>query len=77
MGNPELEVAMKTLEELIRELPPELQQEVRDFTQFLLDTKVHKKQKKLHLTWAGALREFRGQFTSLELQKKALEWWSE
>ena len=65
------------LEELIRELPPELQQEVRDFAQFLLDTKVNRKQKKLRLSWAGALREFRNQFTSLELQKKALEWWGD
>lgn len=65
------------LEELIRELPPELLQEVHDFAQFLLDTKVRRKQKKLRLNWAGALREFRDQFTSLELQKKALEWWGD
>lgn len=68
---------MKKIEELIRELPPELQQEVQDFAQFLLDTKVRKKQKKLRMSWAGALREFRDQFTSLELQKKALEWWGD
>jgi len=34
-------------------------------------------QKKLRLTWAGMLREFRDKFTSLELQKKALEWWAD
>lgn len=68
---------MSTVEELIKQLPPELQQEVRDFAQFLLDTKVRPKQKKLRMTWAGALREFRDQFTSLELQKKALEWWGD
>ena len=69
--------SMSTVEELIRQLPPELQQEVHDFAQFLLDTKVRPKQKKLRMTWAGALREFRDQFTSLELQKKALEWWGD
>ena len=68
---------MKTTEELIGELPPELQQEVRDLAQFLLNTKVSRKQKKLRMTWAGGLREFRDQFTSLELQKKALEWWGD
>lgn len=68
---------MKTIEEKIRELPPELQQEVEDFVEFLLKTKVRRKQKKLRMTWAGALREFRDQFTSLELQKKALEWWGD
>lgn len=30
--------------------------------------------KKLQQNWAGGLKTFRKQFTSLELQKKALEW---
>jgi len=68
---------VQSIDELVRELPPELQQEVRDFAQFLLDRKVRPRQKKLRLTWAGALREFRDQYTSLELQKKALEWWGD
>ncbi|MGC8856869.1 MAG: DUF2281 domain-containing protein [Anaerolineae bacterium] len=68
---------MQTLKDLIEQLPPDLQREVEDFVEFLLDTKVHRKQKKLRMTWAGALREYRDQFTSLELQKKALEWWGD
>ena len=65
---------MKTLDELVKELPPDLQQEVQDFARFLLETKVHPKQSKLRMSWAGGLSEFRDQFSSLELQKKALEW---
>ena len=68
---------MKKIEELFEELPPELQHEVEDFATFLLETRVRPKQTKLRLSWAGALSEFRGQFTSLELQKKALEWWGD
>jgi len=68
---------MKKIEELFEELAAELQHEVEDFANFLLETKVRPKQGKLRLTWAGALSEFRGQFTSLELQKKALEWWGD
>lgn len=68
---------MQTLSELVEELPPELQQGLRDFAEFLLAKKVHKRQKKLRLTWAGALRDYRDQFTSVELQKKALEWWGD
>jgi hypothetical protein len=67
--------AMQTIKELVEKLPPDLQQEVRDFVEFLLEKKAHRRQNKLRLTWAGALREYREQFTSLELQKKALEWW--
>ena len=68
---------MKTLEELIKELPPELQQEVQDFARYLFETKVQVRHAKLRMNWAGALSEFRGQFTSLELQRKALEWWGD
>lgn len=34
---------MKTLEELIKQLPRELQEEVKDFTEFLLEKKKRKK----------------------------------
>jgi hypothetical protein len=68
---------MKTLDELMSELPPELRQEVHDFARSLLETKVRAPRKKLRLNWAGGLREFRDKYTSLELQHKALEWWGD
>ena len=68
---------MSTLEEVIKNLPPELRKEVQDFAQFLLQTRVQRKRRKLRLSWAGALREYRDRFTSLELQRKALEWWGD
>jgi len=68
---------MATIEDMMKQLPPELQEEVRDFAQFLLERKARPKQKNLRLTWAGGLREFRDRFTALELQKKALEWWGD
>jgi len=68
---------MNDLEEKIRELPPELQKEVEDFVEFLLEKRAKRKQKKLRMSWAGALKEFCNQYTSLELQKKALEWWGD
>jgi hypothetical protein len=33
--------------------------------------------KKLRLDWAEGLSEFCDQYTSLELQKKSLEWWGD
>ncbi|MGB9762276.1 MAG: DUF2281 domain-containing protein [Caldimicrobium thiodismutans] len=36
---------MKKLSELVEELPPELQQEVRDFVEFLLEKRGYKKLK--------------------------------
>jgi len=65
---------MSSFEELVKELPPDLRQEVQDFARYLLKTKVRPRRSKMRLTWAGGLKEFRDQYTSLELQKKALEW---
>jgi mRNA-degrading endonuclease RelE of RelBE toxin-antitoxin system len=65
---------MKNIEEIIRELPPELRREVEDFVQTLVAKQKRKTGVKLRQDWAGALRDFRDQYTSLELQKKALEW---
>jgi len=64
----------KELKELIDQLPPELQQEVRDFVEFLLERRARKRGRKLRQDWAGALRDYRDRYTSLELQEKALEW---
>ncbi|AZK60217.1 hypothetical protein Daudx_1674 [Candidatus Desulforudis audaxviator] len=55
-------------------LPPELQREAEDFIRFLLEKRAKKTGKRLRQDWAGALKDFREQYTSLELQKKALEW---
>jgi len=65
---------VKTLEQLMKELPPELRKEVEDFVRFLLERRTRKGGTKLRQDWAGALRAYRHQYTSLELQKKALEW---
>jgi hypothetical protein len=60
--------------ELIKQLPPELKEEVRDFIEFLIEKRGLKKGGKLRQDWTGALEEYRDQYSSLDLQKKALEW---
>jgi mRNA-degrading endonuclease RelE of RelBE toxin-antitoxin system len=59
---------------MVKELPPEIEQEVKDFVEFLLERRMRKPGKKLRQDWAGALKDYRTQYTSLELQKKASEW---
>ena len=65
---------MKSLEERIKELPADLQEEVADFVEFLLEKRARKRGRKLRQDWAGALSDYRDQYTSLELQQKAMEW---
>jgi hypothetical protein len=62
------------IDELIKALPREFQREVEDFARFLIERRGQKRGEKLRQNWAGALRNYRDQYTSLELQKKALEW---
>ena len=61
----------------LKSFPPDLQREVEDFARFLLETRGQTKSGRLRLDWAGALSEYRDRFSSLELQKKALEWWGD
>lgn len=68
---------MEVIDEVMKKLTPELRSEVIDFARFLAQ-KLHKpRQNKLRLNWAGGLREYRNQYTSLELQKKVFEWWGD
>lgn len=64
----------RSLEEMVRELPPDSQEKVRQFVETLLKRTNDGAGHKLRQNWAGALSEYREKYTSLELQKKALEW---
>jgi hypothetical protein len=64
----------KPLDELVKELPPDSQAEVRELVESLLQKRKKKAPGKLRQSWAGALSEFREEYTSLELQKKSLDW---
>jgi uncharacterized protein (DUF433 family) len=68
---------MKTLEEMVKELPPELREEVEDFVEFLLEKRKPKPKGKFKFDWEGALADMRDQYTSVELQHKILEWWGD
>jgi hypothetical protein len=65
---------MIKIEEMVKNLPPDLHQEIEDFIEFLINKRVQKPAGKLRQDWADALKDYRNKYTSLELQKKALEW---
>ena len=64
----------KPIEELLKELPPHLQDEVRDFAEFLLERYSNRPRRKPRFEWAGALAHLRDKYTSVELQHKASDW---
>lgn len=65
---------MVTLSDQIEQLPPDIQQQVRDFAEFLLEKRTRKIKKKPTYQWAGSLKSLRDQYTSVDLQHKIAEW---
>ena len=59
---------MKSLEQKIKELPTELQQEVEDFVDSLTERQERRVRSQLKLDWRGSLRDLRDQYTSVEFQ---------
>ena len=66
---------MTRIEQLVQTLSPELQREVEDFAQFLVEQR-HSPQpfRFLRPDWGSGLREFRDQYSALQLQQKGMEW---
>jgi len=69
-----MKTQQKPIEEMVRELPPEFQEEVRDFVEFLFERRIKKQQGKPSFDWAGSLRELRDRYTAVDLQHKISEW---
>jgi hypothetical protein len=59
-----------SLQEMICALPPELQDEVRNFVKLLSVKQGEKQKTKMRFAWQGALKDLRSQYTSVELQHK-------
>lgn len=67
--------AEKPLVELVQELPPELQAQVRSYVTQLLKGQGGRPAHPLRQPWASALRDLR--VSSVELQHWATEWMAE
>ncbi|WP_258083699.1 DUF2281 domain-containing protein [Thermococcus thermotolerans] len=66
---------MEDAHRLFDMLPDELKREVLDYIEFLLERRGSKRGKGPKMKWKGALRELKDEYTSVELQHKAVEWW--
>ena len=72
-----VDAQMTRLDKQIQQLPPELQREVEIFVRDLAERGGKRPRKKLRLDWKGGLKDLRSQYTSVELQHKALDWWGD
>ena len=65
---------MKSIEDKIKALPPELQQEMEDFVESLMREQ-QMSGGQLKLDWRGALCGLKDRYTSAELQHEILKEW--
>jgi len=65
------------LEEKIKQLTPEEQEQVLKFIDDILNKKSVPPRHKPKFDWAGGLAHLKDKYTSVELQKKINEWWTE
>ncbi len=68
---------MQFLKEVIQQLPPELQEEVKEFAEFQLERRTKRFGRKLRPDLAIVLRKYKCQYTSFELRelnRESLTW---
>ena len=67
-------ILSKTLVQQIQEFPPYLLEELSEYVAYLSSKRKVNKERKFRLNWVGALESEKKGYTSVELQKKALDW---
>jgi len=68
-----MNIKIDILKKILENMDADLQEEVINFIQFII-LKKSKKKKYLNQSWAGGLAELKDKYTSIQLQKKSLEW---
>jgi len=64
----------KSLEELVREVPPEYRAQLRHYVESLLGRCSVEQPGRPQFTWAGALEGLRDRYTSVDLQHDIARW---
>jgi hypothetical protein len=64
---------MPTVKEVVEQLPPDMQEEVKNFAEFLLEKRRKRVRGKPNFDWAGALKDLRHDYSSVELQQEIAE----
>jgi hypothetical protein len=65
---------IQAIEKKIKQLSPSTIAELEQFVNALLEKTKDVDARPIGQKWAGGLKDFREQYTSIDLQKKALDW---
>lgn len=65
---------VESINEMVNQLTSGRQAEVRDFVEFLLAKQRSSPRRRPQFDWAGALKDMRDDYTSVELQHEITRW---
>lgn len=69
-------LSVDAVEPAIRKLPPELQREVLKYIEAISKLAGERHHGTMKFLWAGCCEDMKNDYTSVQLQKKILDWWS-
>jgi hypothetical protein len=73
-GRKEMGDHSESIENIVKKLPPEYQEEVRNFVEALMEKRLKRLRGTPKFDWGGTHKELRDPYTSVELQHKVPEW---
>ena len=69
----EIQTTREQLDELVQQLPVRYHEDAIRYMKLLMLEESTRKPKRMRMQWVGALKDIRDQYTSIELQKEALD----
>ena len=71
-----LMLSVDAVEPALRKMPPELQRQVLKYIESLVVSSEKEEADAMKFTWAGSCSDLKDTISSVQLQKKILDWWN-
>jgi hypothetical protein len=68
-------LTIDAVEPVIRKMPPDLQRKALKYIELLAGQKKEVRSGSMKFAWAGCCADLKEKYTSVQLQKKILDWW--
>jgi hypothetical protein len=68
-------LSVDAVEPVLKKMPPDVQRRVLKYIEALSARALRKRHGTMKFSWAGACADMNKEYTSVQLQKKILDWW--
>jgi hypothetical protein len=68
-------LSVDAVEPVLKKMPPDMQRKVLKYIEALSARTHEKRHGTMKFAWAGACADINNEYTSVQLQKKILDWW--